>query len=163
METKNPLLGKYDFDPGPWRPLHYGVEIDVGLSVGAIGQGTIKLNNQPFILTRITHEIVGLYHEDMWSNWLENDGQYTVEWKDENSNYQNQPIFADIMWGRIKLGSQLDLPFPIPYSGNKTLTFKVENRRLRTPTFPLPLPTYFRVALCAHGVADWGTVQQRMP
>ncbi len=163
METKNPLLGKFDLDPGRWRPLHYGVKIDVGIALGASEQGTIKLNNQPFIMTRITHEIIGLkFHTDPWANWLENDGQYLIEWKDENSNYQNEPICADLMWGRIKLGQAFDLPFPIPYAGNKTLTFRVQNYRLRVPTIEPP-PDHFTIGIVAHGVADWGIVQPRMP
>jgi hypothetical protein len=160
MESKNPLLGKYDLDPGRWRPLHYGVEIDVALTSGATESGTIKLNNQPFILTRITHEIVGRYVLDPLNSWLENDGHYSVEWKDENSNYQNQPIVADLMWGRIKFGGSIELPFPIPYAGNKTLTFRVQNRRLRVSDTGA---TLFRVGIVAHGVADWGIVQPRMP
>jgi hypothetical protein len=153
------LLSRFDADPGRWRPMFYGVEIDVGLEEGNVGQGPINLNNQPFIMTRITHEIIGAYFEEAevgndWSNWIFDNGQYAVEWKDEVSMYVNNPIMADLMWGRTKFGYTLDLPFPIPYGGNKTLTFRVLNRTTRTPT--IPDLKYFRVGICVAGVADWG-------
>lgn len=148
------LLGRYDADPGKWRPMFYGVEIDVGLNEGQVGQGAINLNNQPFIMTRITHQIVGAYFTDDWLNWINDNGQYAVEWKDEISMYVNTLIPADLMWGRLKAGYVLDLPFPIPYGGNKTLTFRVQNRITRAPT--IPDLKYFRVGICLHGVADWG-------
>jgi hypothetical protein len=158
-EKLKALLSRYDADPGKWRPMFYGVEIDVGIDNGAVGQGALNLNNQPFIMTSIRHKIIGAYLElnpggNDWANWIFNNGNYSVEWKDETSNYCNGFINADLMWGRTSFGYVLDLPFPIPYGGNKTLTFRVLNRETRTPTDPNV--KYFKVEICVAGVADWG-------
>lgn len=159
-EKLKQMLSRYDQDPGAWRPLFYGLDIDVGLKVGAINQGSVNLNNQPYILTRITHQIIGDYYVEtdpmvMYPMWLFNDGQYSIEWKDEQSNYTNTMIPADLMFGTVRgYGGQRDLPFPIPFAGNKTITFRVMNLRTRTPT--IPLLKYFRVSVCLCGVADWG-------
>lgn len=157
---QNPLLGHFDRDPGRWRPMHYGRQIDVGPTAGDIGRNTINLNNQPYIMTRISAKIVGetATPED---SGLYQDGQYDVIWKDEQSNYQNESIPADLMWGSYGSseggnggGFFMNLPYVLPYAGNKTLSFEIMNRVTRSLS-----REYFTVAICVHGIADWGTLK----
>ena len=62
--------------------------------------------------------------------------------------------------GSVRSGFSYEFPYPIPYAGNKTLTFEIFNRCARTL---VPEADYFTVALVVHGIADWGKVlpQQR--
>lgn len=159
---QNPLLGHFDRDPGRWRPMYYGVQISVGVDDGQIGRGSISLNNQPYILTRISSKIVG-DTADPSTSGLYQDGQYDVVWKDEQSNYQKGSIPADLMWGSYGSadggnggGFFMNLPYVLPYAGNKTLSFEIENRVPRTL---VPEAEYFTVAICVAGIADWGTLK----
>lgn len=152
----HPLLGRFDLDPGRWRPLYYGVEISVGTALGGSGSGSVTINNQPYIMTRVTSKIVGETGDPSTSG-LYQDGQYDLAMRDENSNYQNGEIPADLMYGSVESGYIMELPYPIPYSGNKTLTFDITNRVARTL---VPESTTFSVFVAVHGVADWGELQR---
>jgi len=132
--------------------MFYGVEIDVPVLLNGRGSGSISLNNQPYILTRITHQIIGPTATAS-SSGLFQDGQYSIEMKDEQSNYQNIPIMAQTFMGSVVSGFSYELPYPIPYAGSKTLTFNVFNRVVRTLD---PEADYFSVAITVHGIADWG-------
>jgi hypothetical protein len=148
------LMGKFDLDPGRYRPLYYGVTIAVGVDAGAIGRGSISINNMPYIWTHLTHQIVGNTN-DYATLGLAQDGQYMIAFKDEQANYQNGPICADMMFGSVRSGYINPLSYPIPFAGNKTLTFEITN--LYTRVFD-PVAPKFNVMLAMHGVADWGTL-----
>lgn len=75
--------------------------------------------------------------------------------RDEQSSYQNQSIPANLMWGWVQSGYVMELPYPLPYAGNKTLYFEVTNRVTRTL---VPTADYFQVGIAVHGIADWGTL-----
>jgi len=107
-------------------------------------------------MTRMTHQIQGCTDPDI-DNGLYQDGQYDIAWKDEQSNYQNAPLPAECFMGSVRSGFSYEFPYPIPYSGNKTLTFEIFNRCQRTITGSELLP-FFKVAIVVHGIADWGTV-----
>lgn len=151
------LMGRFDEDPGRYRPLYYGVKIAVGIAAGAVGRGSITINNQPYIMTRITTKIVGNTANPSVSG-LYQDGQYDIEWKDEQSNYQNGPIPADLLFGSVASGYIIELAFPIAFAGNKTLSFTLTNQVNRAV---VPQVETFEIAVALHGVADWGTLGPR--
>ena len=157
-KAPHPLLGKFDLDPGKWRPLWYPCEIEVPVGLGGVGTNSVNLNNQPFIFCKLTHQVVG--DTSSGNSGLFQDGMYTIEMKDQQSNYQSGPVMANQVAGSVQSGYQTDLPFPIPFAGNRTITFRIENRVARTL---VPEADYFTVALVLHGVADWGELikQQR--
>lgn len=158
--NQSPLVGKFDLDPGRWRPMWYGVNIDIPILDGGSQQGSFTINNQPALLTRITHGILGRCYPfapitPLWAQ----DGQYLLEFKDESSSYQNIPIQAALMFGQIApcvggIGC-LDLPYPIPYSGSRTLTFRVTNLYPRTNPDDREI---FTVQIVGAFIADWGPV-----
>lgn len=163
----SPLLGKYDLDPGQWRPLYYPTEISVGINAGENAENSVNFNHQPFIMTAISHKIVG-DTADPSTSGLYQDGQYDLEWRDEQSNYQKSRCPADLMfgtWGSAANGEGggfgWQLPYPIAFAGNRTLTFKITNRVARTLTGDPP-PTTFIVAVCCIGIGDWGSLRPPM-
>ena len=103
-------------------------------------------------MTRITAKIVGNTGDPSTSG-LYQDGQYDIEWKDEQSSYVDGPIAADLMWGSVESGYVMELPFPIPFAGSKTLSFVVTNRVARVL---VPEATTFEVQIALHGIGDWG-------
>lgn len=150
--TQYPLLGKFDEDPGRWRPYKYETTIEVPVEIDGSGEGTIQILNQPFIMTRITHQIIG-NTEDGQATGLYQDGQYYIDWKDELSQYQNDPILAEAGYGSSRFQS-IPLDCPIPFAGNKTLTFRVINAYTRVLS---PESDIFYVQIVVHGIADWGS------
>lgn len=162
-QKPNPLLSRFDLDPGKWRPLYYGVEISVGVIAGGQGIGSITVNNQPYILQRIATKIIGNTANPSVSG-LYQDGQYDLSWRDEQSNYQNQQIPADLLFGSQGAGAGfptgyiMELTYPIAYSGNRTLTFEITNRVTRTL---VPQADYFSIYVACHGIGDWGQLGPR--
>ena len=151
---KNPLLSRFDADPGPWRPMFYPLCIDVPLEAGGSEEGSVTINNQPFIWMYLGHQIIG-NTGDPETSGLYQDGQYMIEMKDEQSNYQSTMFAASAAMGGPAVGYQINLPLPIPYPGTKTLTFRITNNYLRVLT-PEPDPLIFSVKLVVAGVADRG-------
>lgn len=148
------LMGKFDADPGRYRPLYYGVQIDVGSTLGQVGRGSITINNQPYIMTHVLHQMVGSMDPEI--SGLTQDGQYLINFKDEQSNYQNVPLPADMLFGSVRSGYIVPLAYPIPFAGNKTLTFELTNTYTRT--LPGSVDT-FKVYVAIAGVADWGDLR----
>jgi hypothetical protein len=145
------LLGKFDVDPGRYRPLYYGVPISVGVAEGAVGRGSVNLNNQPYIVTHVLHQIVGNTN-DYATTGLANDGQYLITIRDEQSNYLNEPLPAEMLFGSVRSGFINPLVYPLPFAGNKVLTFEVTNLYTRT----IGQETEFKVYVAVGGTADWG-------
>lgn len=151
---KSPLLSRFDADPGPWRPMFYPVTIDVPLEAGGSEEGSVTLLNQPFIWTFLGHQIIG-NTGDPETSGLYQDGQYDIDIKDEQSNYQSAPVAASSAFGGGAFGFMITLPLPIPYPGTKTLTFRISNHYTRVLT-PDPAEQVFKVKLTVGGVANWG-------
>lgn len=150
------LLGRYDQDPGRLRPQWYHVEIDVGVTAGQQGRGSIPINNEPYCIVGMMAKIVG-NTADPSTSGLYQDGQYDIEWKDQQRNYVDGPIAANLMWGHDVNGYTMRFPFPIPYSGNDTLSFVITNRVTRTLT---PQADTFPVQIVVHGITDMGERQR---
>lgn len=153
---KNPLLSRFDADPGPWRPMYYPVTIPVPLAAGGSELGSLTINNQPFIWTFLGHQIIG-NTGDPETSGLYQDAQYDIEMKDEQSNYQSALIPAGATFGGAAMGYMMEFPLPIPYPGSKTLTFRITNHYTRILT-PDPAEAVFNVKLVVGGMADWGTL-----
>lgn len=149
--VQNPLLGKFDKDPGRWRSYKYGVTLDVPVVANGEVEGSIVLNNQPFIIDRLTHSVVGDTHDPLTSG-LADDGQYFIDWRDQISQYQNTPLLAKAAYGTEHF--PIPLSVPLAYAGNVVLTFRVRNAYTRILT---PEADTFQVQIAIHGVADWGT------
>lgn len=150
-----PLLNFFDLDPERLKPLIYAVTIDVPVIEGGIGQGAVQLRNQPFIVTKLTHRILGRTG-DPESSGLYDDGQYLIEWKDDMRVFTPVAINADLLMGPKNYGEFPDLVYPIYYAGTIALHFRITNQYARTLS---PTSDYFKVQIAVHGTADWGKLQ----
>lgn len=160
MTQENELLSRFDADPGRWRPMFYPIIISVPVQTNLTGTGSVSLNNQPFIWKSLRHGVIGMldHTSDYSFSGLKDDGQYLIEFKDEISNYQSIAGPANLMFG--SKDDWRDFPFPIPYSGNRVISFRITNLY---PRALIPSADYFQVALVVCGIADWGTLQTSRP
>lgn len=152
---RDPLLSRFDADPGPWRPMYYPLELDVPVEAGGSEEASVTINNQPFIWQMLGHQIMGNTGDPVTSGLFQ-DGQYDITMKDEQSNYQSAPIAATATFGGGLMGYTIFLTLPIGYPGTKTLTFRVTNAYTRVLT---PESDTFKVKLTVGGVADWGELR----
>jgi hypothetical protein len=155
--SRDPLVSRFDADPGPWRDMYYPVTIPVPTAANGSEVGSITINNQPFIWMALGHQIIG-NTGDPETSGLYQDGQYSIEMKDEQSNYQSLPVPASATFGGADFGFQIPFPMPIGYPGAKTITFRVINHYTRILT-PAPAEDVFNVRLVMIGVANWGTLK----
>lgn len=158
-EESSHLVNRFDQDPGAWRPFNYSVEMDVGVADGGLGRGQITTNQQPFIFTRLSSMIIG-NTGDPETSGLYQDGQYSISFKDEMSNYQKEPVMAPILCGSVESGFISWLAMPLSLAGTRTLTFNVINRVLRVLS---PEAETFRLMITMHGMADWGSLLNQIP
>lgn len=147
-----PLSNFFDLDPERLKPMFYGVTIDVQTRADGQGHGSLTIRNQPYIITRIVHKVIG-QTADPESSGLYDDGQYSIEWQDEQRTYSQIPIAADLLAGPKGAGEYPDLQYPVYYAGTHTLNFRLTNHYARILT---PVSETFRVQVVTAGLADWG-------
>lgn len=100
------------------------------IPVGTSQPGSVNIVNVPFIMTRITHGIVG--HNQMADAFPANvvqDGQYTIEIRTDQRNYQTAPVGAPLMLGSGD--DWIDLPTPEELAPKTTVTVIITNTILR--------------------------------
>lgn len=153
------FFSQFDLDFNRYKPMWYGVEIDVPIELDGEGRGSITLNNQPFLLYRITHAIIGATYDWLTTGRYQDD-QYKIEFRDENSNYQNIPMMSALLYGSAREGKYLDFAIPLAYSGTRTIHFRVINNYARVFT---PEAENYTVGIGIHGVADWGQLRSNVP
>jgi hypothetical protein len=130
----------------------------VGKTAGDSITGSITLNSNPYVLTGMAGKIVG-NTADPETSGLYQDYMWTIEFRDEMTNYQSGPIFPDLLFGSVASGYWIPLAYPIPYPGVRTVTFNIVNRITRV----LGQIETFTIALLLHGVGDWGEMWPKKP
>ena len=149
------LLGLMDGDPERWKPMVYGLTIDVPVQVDGHAQGSVTTMNQPFILRGVATHILG-NTSDYEGTGLVDDGQYLIKWRDEMREYNNIHLNADLLFGPKTEGPYRMLPYPVLYAGNHTISFDILNAYTRVLT---PESDFFRIQIALHGLADWGKLK----
>ena len=152
------LILPKDLDPERWRPMSYSTLIDVPVEANGRGQGYVQLNEQAIMITRASCMIVG-NTMDPETSGLYQDGQYFVSMNDEQRNYSNIPILADLLWGPKIEGPWRTLEYPLMYHAAHAIRFEVINAYTRILT---PTATTFRIQIVLSGLADWGMVKRNM-
>jgi hypothetical protein len=97
--------------------------------VGAPGVGSVTITNLPFCLRRITHGIIGDNHLDPITQLVSSvfqDGQYTVTWRTDQRNYQNEPLLCCAAYGSDNDHFLLETPEEIP--AKTTIHIEVVNQ-----------------------------------
>lgn len=154
IESGTPLLSTSDLDPERWKPVSYSETADVPVEANGTARVTINTINQPYVLTRIGHAVLG-NTVDWVTTGLINDGQYLIHWVDENRQYTNNPTQANLLWGPHIEGPNRNLEYPIYYAGNHAISFDITNLYQRILT---PVATTFQIQIHIAGMADFGAL-----
>lgn len=144
----------HKIDDRQWKYHEYLVLCPVRLGYGFSQENPWKverslvLDNQQFILTRITHQVI----DDTAQFWASNeyqDGQYLIRFWDNGVDYTNGDLPAEAFLGTCRgvlqpsffpephhrSGQFLEFPIPILYNGSETLHFRVTLTYNRQPFF----------------------------
>lgn len=137
------------------------VFVEVPATFGAIGSASIPLNDRPFILTGVRHQIV-TYRDPLavppiTTGWFLQDGFYTLDWSlyEQARYWKGAPPMADVAFGSVKSGVWIPLPAPISMPGNDTLNVNIRNMLDRTS-----YTQKFTVNVIFDGVQKGGSVSQ---
>jgi hypothetical protein len=96
------------------------------LPPGESNQDSVTIVNVPFVLRRISHQIIG--GNGLGANPTQNptqDGNYLITWRTDQHNYDSEPIGAIAGYG--SLGDQPDTPSPVELAPKTTITVKAVN------------------------------------
>lgn len=144
------LQNWYDLDPQKWAWFTIPATVDVGIAQDAAVSTQVSLLNHPQYIVRITHQIIG-NTGDPETSGLTQDGQYSIEVKDQKTVFTLNPVQANNLFGPQQVGPFPDLGFPKYYQGVNTLQFRVTNL---IPRILTPESDTFQIQLAIHGVAD---------
>ncbi len=155
LQKAEDLIGLMGRDPERWKPMTYGLQVDVPVLADGRGETSVTTMNQPFILASVATHIIG-NTSDYDSTGLVDDGQYLIKWRDQMREYNNIPIHADLLFGPKTEGSYRTLEYPVYYAGNHTISFELYNVYNRVLT---PVADFYRVQIVLRGLADWGKLK----
>jgi hypothetical protein len=113
-------------DPEKYKPKYYVINAITGALLDNTGSGNVTLDNQPFVLTKIS---VGIKEEN---DGQDQDGNYLVRFRDQNRYYQNDFARPGFMLGNATLSRLIPLDVEIVYQGSTTITLDVINTVART-------------------------------
>jgi len=151
MQGKDWADRRKALDPTIYRAKYYVLNIDVDAEIGGIGGGAKTIDNTPFVLDRITHGI------SFRPDGVNQDGNYTLQFRDDQSVYNTEPALAQMLFGGVFNGNRvLDLPLRMFFQGSSTLNIDVVNYTDRTGGGV----TNFQLGIVFHGFERWDSPRQ---
>jgi hypothetical protein len=140
-------------------PMKFPIEVPVPLALGGEGRQSIPINDRPFILQKITHQIiVGTLSEDpAVTPMFYQDGLYTIDWSlfSQARFFKGVPPLADIGFGSVRTGIWIPLPAPVTMPGNETIEVIIRNMIARQADY--------HVQVIFHGIQMLGSMTQARP
>lgn len=142
-------------------PMQFPVNITTGQNIGDEGRGQVALNDRPFLVQFITHQIkipaLPGPQEASLQLWQVQDGMYTLDWSlyEQSRFWKGTPPIADSGFGSVRTGEWIALPAPVSCAGNETLHVTIRNLVLR--------PANFAVQVIFHGIQELGSITQTKP
>ncbi len=124
--------------------------VEVGNIDGAVGKNAVPINDRPFVLELVTHQITGPTTYDANHGYDENqNGYYTIDWSLYNQDryWQGDPPMADAAFGSVRTGIWIPLRAPIALEKSRTLNVSVGNVGLKRADY--------KVMIIFHGVEDY--------
>lgn len=137
-------------------PMMFPVTVNLAKELGGEGRATIPINDRPFILQWLTHQIIPnvLRPADDITGWAYQDGLYTIDWSlfEQSRFWKGDPPMADAAFGSIKTGKWIGLPAPVSMPGNENLNVILRNQVLREEDI--------KVHVIFHGIQRGGSQTQ---
>jgi len=137
-------------------PMQFIVDVRVPEIFGGEARGQIAINDRPFILQWISHQIIPSVidtNHDV-SGWFYQDGIYRLDWSlyEQARFWKGVPPMADAGFGSIRHGRWQKLPAPVSLAGNQTLHVRIINQVARQEGY------YVQVIF--HGIQKSGAMSQ---
>ncbi len=123
-----------------WLPLILPVNVEIGKEIGDRGKNQVALNDRPFTLHVITHQIISNAAPSR-SVQEEQDGGYTLDWSifQQHRYWKGAPPMADAAYGSIRHGIFKPLEVPLVIPGSETLHVELINTRPRDDPFEVQI------------------------
>jgi len=136
-------------------PMQFVVDVAIDAADGSEGRGQVAINDRPFVLEMITHQIIpGAILEPPANGWVYQDGLYRLDWSlyEQARFWKGTPPMADAAYGSIRDGNWIPLRAPVSLPGNETLHVTIRNEVERQE------PWYVQVIF--HGIQEGGQRSQ---
>lgn len=152
--------------PTKWIPMKFTVDIEIRatepntpLVPGDNGKGQVSINDRPFLLRQITHQIIARTPDQ--NIYQQQDGIYRIDWSEYEQVrfYKGAIPMADIAYGSVRDGNWIWLKAPVTLPGNQTLHAVIVNEAFR----PAPPPDEFATMsfqVIFHGLQARGSISQ---
>jgi hypothetical protein len=105
-------------------PMEFPIDIQLRAVVGATAKGSVALNNRPFVLQKIKHQIIIVPFDPATQNLFNlQHGLYRIDWSiHETARFWKgtAPPMADT-YGSVRHGIWDELPAPLAIDGNDTI------------------------------------------
>ncbi len=140
-------------------PMQFVVDVDVALEFGAEGRGQVSVNDRPFVLQWLSHQIIpsDVDNGQDVTGWFYQDGLYSLDWSlyEQARFWKGVPPMADSAFGSIRDGNWRRLPAPVSLTGNETLNVVIRNQVAREAAF--------KIQVIFHGIQRGGNMSQVGP
>ena len=137
-------------DPSIYRMKQYVLTFQCGSAVEGKGGGSETIDNTPFVLDTITHGIA--FQPDN-----QQDGNYTLQFRDDQSVYNTFPALSQTLYGSVFQGNRVvPLPLRMFFRGSSSLTMEAINYTDRTGTYPEQFP----IQIVFHGFERWDSPRE---
>jgi len=139
-----------DYNFKDFRPMMFSTLVEVGNADGDIGKNAVSINDRPFILKQVTHQITAPIFFDAVNGYDERQhGFYTLDWSLYNQDryWQGDPPMADAAFGSVRTGIWIPLSSPIALEKSRTLNVSIGNVGVRYAPY--------KVQVIFHGVEDY--------
>lgn len=141
-------------------PMQFITDVDIPKESGAQGQSQVAINDRPFIIHFVKHQIIAElapFADKDITGWFYQDGLYRLNWSlyEQARYFKGVPPMADLAFGSIRDGNWQRLRAPVSLPGNETLNVTITNEVVR--------PADFRVQVIWDGIQEGGSQSQVGP
>lgn len=114
-------------DFSDYQPQFYTAKIEIGANIGDEEAGQVAINDRPFLIQRITHQITSA---GVPFFLLLQDGLYSIDWSlyEQKRFWKGSAPSALAAFGNARTGIFMDLPSPVSVIGNETLHVNIQNQ-----------------------------------
>lgn len=143
---------KFNFQD--FEPQIFTVDVRFEHTRGSGGENSVSTNDRPFIIQKITHQLVNpqpdATNPDVSIQALQ-DGLYRINWSLYNQKryFQGPVPMADAAFGSVRHGVWIPLPVPVAIEKNRTLKVNITNELERDPAVRA-----YTVQVQFHGLED---------
>ena len=133
----------------------FSIDVLMGNKKGDKGANSVSINDKPFIIKFLTHQIIDPVipdNTDPNSVQQQQDGLYRIDFSlyQQERYWQGTPPMADAAYGSVRHGIWNQLCVPLAIEKNRTLNVDVTNEMDRDVS-----KDKYTIHIQFHGLEDW--------